>query len=190
MRLHSVFAAAMLLVVGYFPAAEATPIAYKLGGTLTGSFDGQSLFNRSFTWTLTSDTTAWTFSAPFFQAPATSAVIDLDGFGAVTPTLPLFYFSAPGIGLGQFMDASRTQGVWFASSLLEGYMWGLTGPLSVSVHSPATLSTDHGDFVIAFTSFTYFEATEVVASEVPEPAAIALMGFGLLGVGALRRRKA
>ncbi len=187
-RISSVLATATLALFAGAGHARADAIAYTESVIGSGSLDGQDFTDSQVTLTFTADPS--TVYEPIFQiwvADATSATVQV---GSMSDTLAgpyhLFdYQPGPSVGLASGTAASPgpdildTDDPAFSSYNLQTTIGPITDSGAITGNA---FATDSGFFQLTSISGD----VTLTAASAPEPAAIFLMGFGLLGVSAIR----
>lgn len=184
MRWKTLFAA-VVTAIGLAATANAAAITYTLSGEADVMVGGTGLIDAPVTWTFKGNTDDRLSLSPgvFLQLFTSSAVV-IPGFGTITITDELAALNnliAPktliianaGIHGGIALDTPELLTYDGLSSL---------GPISVDYVGSAPVASDHGDFDLITDSL-------LLSVAVPEPATLALMGFGLIGAGWMRRRR-
>ncbi len=127
-------------------------ITYSLSGLLSGSLGATAFTDRPFTWTLTASTGALlTLPGPGIPALLASGdVLDIAGFGALTPNNPFFATgSAPQSAFG-FIDQASGQGLSWTGDALASYVLGTPlGPLPVTLAGSQPIDTLGGRLTVS-----------------------------------------
>ncbi len=192
MRLHKILVAAALVAASLFSAAEATPITYALiSPVFSGLVGAKVVTNGTFTWTITANTADATVIGPgTIAVPAITSTINVPGIGTLNTTNPFAFGAEPGANFYAFFEPGGNEVLEFGGNpSMAGYNGVSTlATMAVFYSQPNPIATDHGDFLITSTPVPvlFFQAT---TGNIPEPATLALVGAGLAGAGALRRRK-
>ena len=188
MRFSRILAAVAFAAASLFTAAQAAPITYTLSGTMSGSLGGTDFSNQPFTWTITGDTTAFVGPPPNEAVFAFTNTISISGFSTADLTNSPYFVAANALGADSvaFIDPLASEGVLFASPDFAFYdARNAIGPIPVEfIDGSSAIATDQGTLAVTNATDGSFQA-----STVPEPATLAIFGAGLLGAGALKRRR-
>jgi hypothetical protein len=197
MKRPSLLLATLALLIGA-GFASASPITYIQTVTGTGTLGSTSFTSALVTIVLTADTLNVTSPIPgVFAVDAVTATVTVGAHPTASFTGP---FNAFVFENGAGSIAGFTEGTVSAPSTdildtsnggFAGYdLMSSIGPLSGIgiINTGTAFATNAGDF--AFDSIsgnvTY---TATVSADTPEPAAISLMGLGLLGIAAISRSR-
>lgn len=198
MHRYMVIAASLLMTAAIATAADAAPITFTFSGSGTGTDNGVAFANAAFSITGLADTSN---VEPFpgqpgtIFLPFTSASMSLAGFavnGSISPDLGIYDFSGYG-GLESIV--AGVPGYNLISGIPGNY--NLTSSLGPVTFSPTDFGQFNNGFLlngnqVNFTSMgtvTFTAVASPATSDVPEPFTLSLFGAGLLGAGALRRRR-
>jgi hypothetical protein len=172
-------------------AATAASITYTLSGTMSGSLGGTSFSSAAVTYTGIGDTST---VAPFGGDPTTpevtlsSLTVAIAGVGTAHATDPMFFFNNQTVEVAGFNDSLEEDVFDFANTAFAS--WddvSAIGPLDVTETFLSSFPTDGGTLDITSADLTFQATTGTVS--VPEPATLALLGSGLAGLAAVRRRR-
>lgn len=187
MRVHFYLITAFaILTVCVLSAAQAAPITFKLTGTMTESLNVSDFNTSAFTWTIKGDTSSRKLvDLDISTVRITSQSLDIDGLGTLKPTATMYAGMLLTTDAFLVTDVNLTEGIAFSAPQLMDYD-GVSAmdPTPVTFLGISLLTTDRGGLFIFKASDLMFEA-----STVPEPITLSLFGAGLVGAGALRRRR-
>lgn len=177
--------AAVLSAIGLATTANAAAITYTLSGEADLMVGGTGLLDAPVTWTFKGNTDDRLSLAPgVFLQPFTSSTAVIPGFATITITDELAALNnvlvwAPFI----IINGDLSGGIALSAPELLSYD-GLKslGPIPVEYIGSAPVASDHGDFALIADSL-------LLTVAVPEPATLALMGFGLISAGWMRRHR-
>lgn len=180
-----------LFLVSMSVPAFAVPITYiYTGSNASGSLGGVDFTNADFTVTALADTDnigSWCCSAG--QNTHLSATIDIDGFSVATIlTASHSWYDNATVGLGENLGANW---MTFHDPALSGYDLATSiGPVfatAFNVDQFHNVLTSAG--TLNFSGSTLQGSFQAITVAVPEPGTLALLVFGVAGIGLARRRK-
>jgi hypothetical protein len=180
-------------------AVFANPVIYTMTSTASGTLAGTAFSNAAITVTSIADTSQ-VFSFPSgiytdYEVIADSSTIDIAGFAPATFSDQTFWEDPNGAGDIIFGDFAIGNGILGLTHLfvgLETYnLESSFGPVSSSYDFETSafnyfqnIPTSEGSLSLVASNDTF----TAVVSNVPEPAYPVVIGFGLLGLFAIRRR--
>jgi len=175
----------------------------NLGIGVTGGASGNEIdlgesitMSRSASFTVSSITLAFLYDGPEFGDVQEIARVTatLEGGGTLVFTLTTV-FDGVGNGLTATASSGTVTNLSPATELTDA-MWLIENPFGdaaiiglVFDGLPGVGGADCGGGPSSCTNQTDYALNQIVTTDVPEPATLAILGAGLLGVGALRRRR-
>ena len=166
--------------------AQATPITYTVTGTATGMLGVAAFTNALVTIALVGDTS-------FIGNDVGSATVSVSGVGTASFTDIMFVTDNAANPSAQISDFTRNQLIFgtMAPAFATYDLRGPIGPIAGTslINALVAFPTTAGNFDIASVVGNTSTFTATTASSVPEPAAMWLLGTGLLAAGARRWRK-
>jgi len=183
----------MLFSVHHVQTARSTPITYTLSGLGSGSLGGVSFTNTAFTISALADTSQISQPlTPLFRVTNSATTISVKGMPIgtlLTNTVTLDFqnpnASEANAGIFLYYQGPRLLSVF--NSAFQTYDLSTSfAPHfgNAGIQSNFVFPTTAGDFFFSSVSSASF-----AASIVPEPSAIALLGFLAWAVGVKRRRE-
>jgi hypothetical protein len=181
-----------VIALSVFPQTlHAAPVTYTLTGVGSGTFSGESFFNRGFTLTGIGDTTITTTIFGFPAIPLSSMTYSVSGFPLATTNDPFYLLNAhPDLPYTLFfMDSLSQQTASFVVADVSMGAWNMTsniGPLASTYGASDPTATNQGNVDInSFTSASFTANVSNVSA--PEPCSLALLALG--GVSYLTGRR-